>query len=154
VSVSGISNSDPYVVTWGTAIANFDPSPSSVLVFHSGTNFCTFHADSNDTQNVITAIKLPNGQSYSFSYDSGSSGFHSGLPSEIVYPSGGWVKYVWGLAQEPNQYATLPDDADKPFACDWEYSAPVVLQRSVSFDGTNVALIQIFNYSTTWSSTL
>jgi hypothetical protein len=52
------------------------------------------------TQNVISAIILPNGQQYTFYYGEynptdGSVTNPYGLLNEIIDPDGGWVKYTW-----------------------------------------------------------
>src|SRR5208337_963167 len=99
VTVSGLTN--PYTVTWGTATSSF--SPNAAYVVNDGR--CRGFSGDAETQNVITAIELPNGQSYQFYYDSGTSG-NSGLLNEIVYPSGGWVKYTWGYPPTYNEFAT------------------------------------------------
>ncbi len=50
------------------------------------------YATGSQTENVISSVELPNGQSYSFSYDP-----KYGMISKIVYPSGAYVRYVYGM---------------------------------------------------------
>jgi RHS repeat-associated protein len=86
-----------------------------------------------------------------------------GLINEIVYPDGGWVKYTWAIPSAPSytQAATMGGISLQtgqsygqpvPFGCIYEYSTPVVSARQVSFDGTNVAQTQSFNYNTIWAT--
>ncbi len=114
----------------------------------------------SSTVNVVSAIHLPNGQQYTFY--SGSTNPTDpavtnpyGLLNEIIYPNGGWVKYTY---KESDTYSELGLFAGTeaeglgyglvPNACAYEYSTPVVATRSVSYDGTNVALTQAFTYNT------
>src|SRR5208337_5290289 len=145
VTVSGLTN--PYTVTWGTATSSF--SPNAAYVVNDGR--CRGFSGDAETQNVITAIELPNGQSYQFYYDSGTSG-NSGLLNEIVYPSGGWVKYTWGYPPTYNEFATFADTGGLAGGCQFVYDQFVLLSRSVSFNGgTQPALVQTFAYTTAWT---
>jgi len=95
--------------------------------------------------NVNQSINLPNGKAYQFQYDP-----VYGLVSQITYPSGGYVKYSWGL--NPISEAVLTFD-NQGLNCAFEYDTPAVTNRYVSFDGVNVALEQDFHYSPTiWNS--
>jgi YD repeat-containing protein len=104
------------------------------------------------TENVISSIELPNGQSYSFSYDP-----TYGTISKIVYPSGGYVRYVYGM--DPlssninfNGYAEGAS-APIPGACSFRTDAVAVTDRYVSFNGTTEVQHQHFTYgTTTWGS--
>ena len=124
-----------------------------------GTLFCAPTGTKLSTgaliQSVITALKLPNGQSYSFAYDP-----QYGTLSKITYPSGGYIRYVYGLnplstglifngrpAGFGGQMTIAPD------ACIIELDAVALLHRYVSFDGSSEVLQQDFNYQTNWSGT-
>lgn len=93
--------------------------------------------------NSYSSINLPESKSYQFSYDAAY-----GVINQITYPSGGWVKYTWGL--NPLAEAVQSYDANG-LSCVFGYDMPAITRRSVSFDGTNTALEQDFSYSTTWN---
>jgi len=142
MAVSGLST--PYSITWGTSNLNY--SANAVLLYN-GENECwsSFNSDTG-TDKVITKITLPNTQSYQFSYDS-----TYGVVNQITYPTGGWVEYTWGLNGD-SEAADFEDTSSGANQCYYHYGVPVVTQRTVSFDGTHIALTQAFTYSTTWSS--
>jgi RHS repeat-associated protein len=95
--------------------------------------------------NVYQSINFPNGKSYVFSYDP-----VYGLVNQITYPTGGYTKYVWNLA--PRSQAIQTSD-NTGITCEFEYDAPVITNRYVSFDGVNIALEQDFQYPTPqWST--
>ena len=116
------------------------------------------------TLNVVSAIHLPNGQQYTF-YTGSTNPTDStitnpyGLLNEIIYPDGGWVKYTYKQSDTYSELGYVAGTEAEglgyqlvPNACGYEYSTPVVATRKVSFDGTNVALQQVFTYSTTFLS--
>ena len=94
----------------------------------------------------MSEIELPNGQSYTFSYDS-----VTGFVNKITYPTGGYVSYTWAVSSlsAATGYA---DTVGNPGGCQFTYDVPVVTKRIVSFNGTTQALEQDFLYTTTWSS--
>ena len=97
---------------------------------------------------TLSGFTLPNGESYQFSYDP-----TYGTLSKIVYPTGGYVRYVWGVnSQSQAGFAngTLP--SGQLFGCNYHYDTPVVTDRYVSFDGSTEPLHQHFTYSTTWET--
>lgn len=143
VTVSGLANA--YVLDWAAAEAKFDPP--SQIVFNDG--YCGGMEGPNAnpiTYNAVSSIELPNGQYYTFQYDP-----TYGTVSEIQYPTGGWVKYTWGL-NDASDSITYEDTYNNQNACGLTYATPAVTERQVSFDGQNVALEQTFSYSTTWDS--
>jgi RHS repeat-associated protein len=92
--------------------------------------------------NVYSSINLPKSLSYQFSYHPSY-----GLVTQITYPSGGWVKYTWGL----NSLAEAVQAYDvNGLSCVFGYDMPAITNRYVSFDGVNTALEQDFSYSTNW----
>ncbi len=114
----------------------------------------------NSTLNVVSAIHLPNGQQYTF-YTGSTNPTDStvanpyGLLNEIIYPDGGWVKYTYKQSDTYSELGlfagTEPEGLGSqlaPNACAYEYSTPVVATRTVSYDGTSIALQQVFTYST------
>ncbi len=142
VSVSGLSQ--PYTVYWGAATANYNVGFTNVGL--SGADGCNGVGGVNQTIPVISEIKLPNGQAYYFYYDG-----TYGLLDEIKYPTGGWIKYSWAV--DPNSELAEVPTAAGGSGCAYEHGWPRLTQRQVSFDGSTVALVQNFSYSTTWQST-
>ena len=140
VTISGLST--PYILTWGTATTNFTPGHNIL----SGSP-CSGPPLDGESQAVVTAITLPNGKQYQFFYDG-----TYGLLNKIVYPSGGYVSYVWGLSSLAEGGNFALSDSHGPYPCDFTYDMPAVLHRYVSFDGSTVALQQDFNYSTNYPS--
>ena len=151
ISVAGLSQ--PYTVTWSKV------SPTGLSISHTqigSNNNCwapptvaaawTPFATSNTGAYVVTAIALPNGQQYTFGYDS-----VTGFIKKITYPSGGYVSYTWGI--NPNSAGIQYNDkSGNPAYCAYLYDTPAITQRSVSFDGNTVALTQTFSYSTNWGT--
>jgi RHS repeat-associated protein len=133
VAVAGLSN--PYTVTWGTAAFNFTPAATE-----TGGAKCVFAGTANSVP-VIDSIRLPNGQTYQFSYDA-----IFGQISKITYPTGGYVSYQWGY----NPQAAIVYWSSFN-GCVAKYDVPAVIKRFISFDGQNIALEQDFSYSTTWN---
>lgn len=142
ISVSGLAN--PYEIHYENLRYNM-PAPGQTLVQTDG--FCVSNpiGSLNGYEEVASSITLPNGQSYQFTYDS-----TYGLLTKITYPTGGWVKYTWGLSSRAD-LITLPDWLNEPAGCTASYDVPVVVERQVSFDGTSTALTQTFSYTTNWS---
>jgi YD repeat-containing protein len=151
ISVSGISN--PYTLTWGqssqeilipveeygqAAVGGLGPCPQ---VGQNG------WGAQPSLGPGITTLTLPNEQNYTFSYDP-----TYGLLSQITYPSGGYVKYTWGLNQNSSSFVKTLTQYDELYYCVWTVDQPAVVQRQVSYDGKTVALTQTFQYSTTWQS--
>jgi RHS repeat-associated protein len=103
---------------------------------------------------VINEIDLPNGQKYTFQYES-----VYGKVEKITFPDGGYVRYVWGV----NPLSALTSGAwnqqtwngeayvETQYNCTLEYDTPAVTDRYVSYDGSTEVLHQHFQYSTTWS---
>ncbi len=109
----------------------------------------------SQTENVISSIELPNGQSYSFTYDS-----TYGMISRINYPSGGYVRYVYGTDPLSSnvQFNGVANDTRGSWpingVCDFRTDTVAVTDRYVSFDGTNEVQHQHFSYGpTTWNAT-
>jgi RHS repeat-associated protein len=142
VAVSGLAN--PYTLTWASTSFSFSP-PNTAVVYQDG--YCS--ADrvpgaSGDVP-VVTALALPNGEEYSFSYDP-----TYGMVNQINYPTGGYVKYAWGVNPQAD-FVSISDTYNNPNTCQYTYDSFAVLYRYVSFDGSTIALQQAFSYSTTWN---
>lgn len=141
VTVSGLP-SPSYTLTWGTASTNF-PRPG---VVGTGSNtYCQAISSDVETQPVISEIALPNGTSYQFLYEG-----TFGLLRQVIYPTGGWIKYSWGWSSTPAEFTSFTDSQGNPGNCKYEYDNYQLQHRYVSFDGTNTALQQDFSYTTTW----
>lgn len=134
LTISGLS---PYTLTWGTTNYNFNtgwttPDPN-----------CGPAPAVNGTLSVVTAITLPNGKQYQFSYEP-----IYGLLNKITYPTGATVSYTWG----ENVLSAGGTFSEGASSCDYEYGKPAILKRIVSFDGITNALEQDFQYQTTWAA--
>ena len=131
LTVSGISN--PYKVNWTTVQANF-----SVNLYHIGGDTCagTGSPGSQPSITAISSIVLPNGEQYTFSYDPAY-----GLISKLTYPTGGYVRYVWGVnvESEYGSWPTVHSDGTTG-ACDYHFDTPALAYRYVSFDGVHEVL--------------
>lgn len=158
VMVSGLAN--PYTITWSKQTANFNYQ--SQLIFtpnHSSDAFCGAGGNQtfNNTQPEITNIALPNGQSYQFQYES-----TFGMVSKIIYPTGAYVRYQWGLNPTStssiavahwNQSSGGPPPNPSVDVCEYLFPTVALQHRYVSFDGTHEVLQQDFSYAaTTWTT--
>ena len=149
--VGGLS----YILSNTTASAQYNVNASQIP-----SNLdprCNFGGAINDSSySVLQTLTLPNGQAYTFHYNS-----TYGVVNEIDYPDGGWVTYNWGFSSTPNELASFngtPKGANPPNstvlyqACNYLYYSPVILSRTVG-DGSKSLLQQTFSYSTTWDTT-
>ncbi|HTD23493.1 MAG TPA: RHS repeat-associated core domain-containing protein [Terriglobales bacterium] len=147
VTSSGLS----YVRTWGSVPERFSV-PNTLQ--HSDPNIGCFPPQPvNDTQSVVQAITLPNGQSYQFHY--GSNPY--GLLDQIDYPTGASVAYTWKLNDQFLESATyngFTNDNNGLQAsnglCQYLYNLPVVATRTVKMNGVPV-LTQTFTYAAQWT---
>lgn len=135
ITMAGLTS--PYTVTWAAIGSTFTASIANLDT--SGLGSCP--TPSHGGSNAISTIALPNGRQFSFMYDSAY-----GMLSRITYPSGGYVRYVWGL--NPQSEASIFPSLK---GCEPRYDTPAIVDRYVSYDGTNEVLHQHFAYSTTWS---
>lgn len=148
ITVTGLSN--PYTTTWGSSGSSYRVNASVTNYLDDGQTCAPFPTSLSGTQSHITEIQLPNGTSYQFQYDPST-----GLLSKIIYPTGGYVRYVWGPNSSaesvlyPESLSTGPSTGD---GCEAIYDTIAVANRYVSFDGTNEVLEQDFTYSTTWNT--
>ena len=144
VTVSGLSA--PYTLTWGS-VSPTDPNLNSEQTT-SGQSLCALAFSTtgpSGSYNVVTALELPNGKEYTFSYDSAS-----GLLDKITYPSGGYVSYTWGSNVQSEE--GLFQNSSGELACSYYYDTPAVSHRYVSYDGVHIAEQQDFAYSTSWGA--
>lgn len=150
VYVSGLSN--PYTIYWGSATANFGVGYTNVTPGGTGSPYCNGVGRLSQTAPAISEIVLPNGQAFHFYYDS-----TYGLLDEIIYPSGGWIKYTWevdgnGSGLNGSELAQVPPEGGGGGVCSYVHGWPRLAEREVSFDGSAPALTQTFSYTTTWGS--
>lgn len=155
-TVGGLTYTLQYSTTWSAAfsvgaeeIYPQGPLPANVT--------CSFIGQvSFSGQSILKSITLPNGQTYSFEYDS-----TYGLLDKITYPDGGWVQYVWGLPSTLSTFASFSGgDSDGSIetdalngGCGYLYKPPVVLEREVGYSSNSgPAEIQTFTYSTSWDN--
>ena len=146
INISGLSS---YRVIWKTVSSNF-----TTTVQITPGDYCPAIPSDTQQRSVISNISLPNGQAYSFLYgtDDPNNSNPYGLLSKITYPSGGWVKYTYGINALSEYFSSTITNTNPASLCAFLYGRPAVTQRTVSFDGTNVALQQNFSYSTTWNN--
>lgn len=162
ITVSGLAQG--YTVVWGKSLA-----PSYTIQTHDwgmpASTACATQMSTNPTNTmVVSEIDLPNGQKFTFDYahndQAGSSPADNpyGMLTRITYPSGGYVRYVWGLNHfaESGQWSSdrvicslaLSATCSEPTYWNCEYDVPAVTDRYVSLDGTTEVLHQHFVYST------
>jgi YD repeat-containing protein len=71
-----------------------------------------------------------------------------GLLQKITFPTGGYVRYVWGMNGQAEEGAF-----DGPSgACAVRYGEPAVVERYLSLDGSTEVLDQSLSYATTWGA--
>jgi RHS repeat-associated protein len=140
INIAGLST--PYKAYWTTASASF-----VVGVSNSGSSACP--TSLSGSAGVISQVTLPNGQSYTFSYDP-----TYGMLSKITYPTGGYVRYVWGLNSraEALKYNIYNTDGSIAGTYDCHYDFPAIVDRYISFNGTTEVLHQHLAYSTSWGT--
>jgi RHS repeat-associated protein len=66
--------------------------------------------------------------------------------SKIIYPSGGYVRYAWGLNSQAEAITTTYSSSH----WDCRYDYPAITDRYVSYDGNTEAIHQHFTYTTNW----
>lgn len=153
VSISGLGGN--YSMTWAeksydwtATVQQFGPSFAPNFNCNTETSVLV-----KSFQPELTEIALPNGQSYQFQYES-----VYGMLSKIIYPSGGYVRYVWGTSfpsaasfYNPSPIVSSPGNLPAGWSCESINPSIVVQHRYLSFDGTHEVLQQDFTYSTTFS---
>ena len=107
-----------------------------------GTHLPWTNPVTNGSLSAISTLKLPNGKSFYFTYDSTYK-----VVNKVTYPTGGYVRYVWGMNPQAEWYA----NANPKTPCVALYGVPVITDRYVSFNGTAEVLHQQFSYSTAWN---
>src|SRR6266566_5041314 len=118
VTISGLGA--PYTLVW-TILAT--PTFTTPITTLSGTCSTSHNPWNTNSDHAVSTLTLPNGKSFTFGYDT-----LYGLVNKITYPTGGYVRYVWGM----NTQAELAGSQN----CTMLYGVPAVTDRYVSFDGT------------------
>lgn len=181
-SISFPGFSQPYVYTVANQSSAYGVGYTDITQLYAGVNenLCRVGAGSASSNKAsavlsgtptgaypkVTSIQLPNGQSYSLSYDP-----VYGLISKIVYPTGAWVEYTWsnnadsemmGWQTQSGQNVD-PIDGSTGEAltnggtylnstfCYFHHDFPAISKRVVSYDGVNPSEQQDFTYSTVWN---
>jgi YD repeat-containing protein len=149
ITVAGYAQ--PYTLSWTPLPANLTPLPTSATYVGSLPAEQVGCPESGPTPipNLnpgISAIKLPNGQQYSFLYN------NMGYLRQINFPDGGYISYT---------YASFPQSSIQGFyekrmgyssECSYEVDAYNIQTRTVSYDGSTIALQQTYQYTTSWPS--
>jgi RHS repeat-associated protein len=141
ITVAGLSSA--YQAYWTTASANFTITATNL----PGNTACP--TSMSNSASVVSQVVLPNGQKYTFSYDS-----TYGMLNKLTYPTGGYVRYVWGLNPQTQFFegATYDSNGVPVNGYDCIIDFPAITDRYVSFDGTTELLHQHFSYNTSWQS--
>jgi YD repeat-containing protein len=152
VAVSGFSQ--PFTVTWTTpTFAGYSIDAQNVSGSEQS-EVCSptqTLSTGSQTQSFISSITLPNGKAYQFTADP-----EYGTLGKITYPSGGYIRYVYGLntsSANVNYNGLSPNGSGTvPGACEALLDTVAVAHRYVSFDGSTEVMQQDFNYApTTWN---
>lgn len=113
VTVAGLTN--PYSLSWTTIAA-----PTFTTTFTNfGLSNCP--APTHSSATVVSSITLPNGRSFSFSYDSAY-----GMVNKVTYPTGAYVRYVWGMNSQSESGGFQIGGGSNPSSCAAHYDTPVV----------------------------
>lgn len=174
-SSSAVSYTVPYSLQWGGP-SSLLPGDTSVLC---PTSTAIMSVSASYTSG-IGAFALPTSTSgnlqqyyfYSGTNTDGGTPNSYGLPNEVVYPDGGWVKYTWQMSNSSSvsisgtgsftQMGAFEGEGQTstgafsgnpyPSDCLIYYATPVLASRVVSYDGVNVAQTQTFQYQTNWGT--
>lgn len=142
ITVAGLSSA--YKVYWTAVSASFTDNMLN-LCTGAGCVACptSLSASTMGVSNVI----LPNGQQFTLTYEPAY-----GMISKIVYPSGGYVRYVWGLNPQAEAISTTYSSGGSLYFWDCRYDYPAITDRYVSYNGSTEILHQHFSYNTSWPS--
>jgi RHS repeat-associated protein len=145
-----------YTLVYTTTLDNYTASSKQVFPHPTSPQICNAALTSHYSgKQAIQNIYLPNGEKYSFQYDT-----RFGLLKRIDYPNGGWVTYAWQLSSEaPNtglsDFLHFPAQL-QPLSsndlCNYQYAVPVIEQRQVGYTPGTTALTQTFTYTTNWNA--
>ncbi len=148
LSVTGISTN--IVVHW-THISEAFPESGHAVSYNPSP--CTMKAYQTPAQTVsaVSEIDIPGNpaQKYQFLYDATYA-----RPNKIIFPGGGYVRYVWGLnPSSASSHEAWPVSGSATAVCDLVYDTAAITDRYVSYDGATEVLHQHFAYDpTTWGT--
>jgi RHS repeat-associated protein len=145
ITLAGLGGS--IVLRWGTANVSFPES--GTMAYGTSTCKMTPYGTASTQIPFLTEIDLPNGTKYTFT-DDGTYG----KIGRVNFPSGGYVRYVWGLnaSSQMSYIHTPPWLTTTNEYCYFESDMPAITDRYVSYDGTTEVLHQHFTYSTAWGT--
>lgn len=139
VTISGYNTY--YTLNWTTLST---PSFVAPVTTESGTcNFGGTHESWLNLVSAISSITLPDGKSYSFTYDPTFQ-----LVNKVTYPTGAYVTYTWGFNSQAEDIVSTNIN----YPCSALYGVPAITDRYVYVGGTNVEH-QHFQYSAAWNLT-
>ena len=81
----------------------YQTTTANLQTFNVKTNFaCSGVVEYSGTASVPVSVVLPNGQSYSISYEATpqNSGYITGRISKITFPNGGYIQYQYGTTND------------------------------------------------------
>jgi RHS repeat-associated protein len=141
VTISGLQKA--YQLTWGST-----PAANAPI----GTNFiqnigCQAFGGWAGSLNTISAIELPNSQSFGFTYDP-----TYGLLNRVTYPSGAYVSYTWENNPLSEIYAYKGQTQSGSYTCEAQYDTFAISHRYIYNASQNLILQQDFSYTTNWCS--
>jgi RHS repeat-associated protein len=127
----------------GTAYTDSNGNPQAFSITNTTLNITTaFPTTSYDTYHqvvqysgslsVISQITLPNGLSYTFSYDDPNNPGHPnpfGEVTKVTLPTGGYIKYKWGFGGDPGP--TTDNPLFTPIL-----DSRILIEKDVSEDGS------------------
>jgi len=144
-SVSVLGYNSPYTLYWQSlATPSFELPVTTV----SGSCPSYFGHVAWTAPSAVSSIMLPDQLSFTFSYDATYK-----VLNRITYPTGAYVRYVWGINSEAETGHSNYPSSDNTPNCVALYAMPVITDRFVSFNGSTEVLHQQFSYSTTWNLT-
>jgi RHS repeat-associated protein len=143
VTISGLQKS--YQLTWGSTPAANAPIGTNFIQNIGG---CQAFIGWTGSLNTISAIELPNSQSFTFTYDP-----TYGLLNQVTYPSGAYVSYTWENNPLSEIYAYRGQTQNGTYDCEAEYDTFAISHRYVYNASHSLILQQDFSYApTTWCS--
>lgn len=150
-TISAAGMNSPITLKWTTVTPTLMVTGAAVSKYLYTGQGCT-GSSASYTWGVVSEIDLPNGTSFTLSYDP-----TLGRVNKITFPNGGYVRYVWGSNPRSGvvglrEYVQYNDFPAQQGQCLYQYDNPAITDRYVSFDGSTEVLHQQFSYSTTWSS--
>jgi len=130
------------VVKWETVNISF-PETGHMVSGSAGNSNCWMGSQPTNQIQGVSEIDLPNGRKYSFAYDP-----TYGTVSQIIFPDGGYVQYVWGTypSSSSTQIQWTQQYTSAQEFCYFVYDTPAITDRYVS-DGASVVLHQHFTYT-------